>query len=149
MTRDGRMDGHLDVSGDGYAGRLEVIGGPTGRRRRSVDAKARIALESLVPGATVAEVARKHAVTRWQVYDWRKRLRDGRLVVADGVAGLPAFAALAIDDPRDDPRPPPLQADSGVTIEVVVGGVVIRAAADADEAHLARVIRAARTAATA
>ena len=145
MTRDGRMDGHLDVSADGYVGRLEVIGGPTGRKRRSVDAKARIALESLVPGATVAEVARKHAVTRWQVYDWRKRLRDGRLVVPDGVAGLPAFAALAVDDPG----PLPLQADGGVTIDVVVGDVVIRAAADADETHLARVIRAARTAATA
>src|SRR5687768_5549118 len=108
MARGGEMGVHLDVSDDGYAGRLEVIGGPTGRRRRSVDAKARIALESLMPGVTVAEVARKHAVTRWQVYDWRKRLRNGRLAVPDGVAALPAFAALAVADPG----PLPLQADS-------------------------------------
>lgn len=145
MARDGKVDGYLDVSDDGYAGRLEVIGGPTGRKRRSVDAKARIALESLIPGVTVAEVARKHEVTRWQVYDWRKRLRDGRLVVPDHVAALPTFAVLAVEDPG----PPRLEADSGITIEVVVDDIVIRAAADAEEAHLSRVIRAARAAARA
>lgn len=139
MTRDGKMGVYLGVSNSGYAGRLEVIGGPTGRKRRSDDAKARIALESLMPGATVAEVARKHEVTRWQVYDWRGRLRDGRLEVPDNVAAPPTFAALAVES-----GPPRLEADSGVTIEVVVGDVVIRAAADAEEAHLARVIRAAR-----
>jgi transposase len=145
MARDGRMDGHLDVSNVGYSGRLEVIDGPTGRKRRGVDAKARIALESLMPSASVAEVARKHAVTRWQVYDWRRRLRDGRLVVPDNMAALPTFAALAVENPG----PARAEAGSGVTIELVVGDIVIRAAADVDGAHLARVIRAARAAATA
>jgi transposase len=145
MARDGEMGGYLDVSSNGYAGRLEVIGGPTGRKRRSNDAKARIAVESLMPGASVAELARKHEVTRWQVYDWRGRLRDGRLVVPDDVTALPTFAALAVEDPR----PPKLDPDSGVTIELVVGDIVIRASAGADEAHLSRVIRAARAASTA
>ena len=44
------MDLHLEVSSDGYMGRLEVIAGPTGRRRRSDPEKARIVAESLVPG---------------------------------------------------------------------------------------------------
>ncbi|MDH2348744.1 IS66 family insertion sequence element accessory protein TnpB, partial [Bradyrhizobium sp. SSUT77] len=26
--------------------------------------------ESLLPGAQVSEVARKHGATRWQIYDW-------------------------------------------------------------------------------
>ena len=34
MARDGKMGVHLDVSNTGYAGRLEVIAGPTGRRQR-------------------------------------------------------------------------------------------------------------------
>jgi transposase len=28
-----------------------------------------------VPGIAVADVARRHGTTRWQVYDWRKKLR--------------------------------------------------------------------------
>ncbi|MER9481947.1 hypothetical protein NKI74_21470 [Mesorhizobium sp. M0494] len=27
-----------------------------------------------MPGVQVAAVARKHGATRWQVYDWRRRL---------------------------------------------------------------------------
>jgi transposase len=82
MAGDGKMDVHLDVSRNGYGGRLEVIEGPTGRRRRSASEKARIVAESLMPGVTVADVARRHGTTRWQVYDWRRRARDGRLVLS-------------------------------------------------------------------
>lgn len=142
MARDGKMGGYLGAPNNGYAGRLEVIGGPTGRKRRSDEAKARIALEGLMPGASVSEVARRHAVTRWQVYDWRSRLRDGRLVVPDDVTAPPTFAALAVEDPK----PPKLEADSGAIIEVVVSDVVIRAAANTEVGHLSQVIRAARAA---
>lgn len=31
--------------------------------------------ESLLSGAQVTEVARKHGATRWQIYDWRRRFR--------------------------------------------------------------------------
>ena len=81
MARDGKMGARLDVFCGGYAGRLEVIEGPSGRKRRSDAEKGRIVAESLVPGVRVADVARRHGVTRWQVYDWRKRLRDGRLAL--------------------------------------------------------------------
>jgi len=57
MGRDGEMDVHLDVSSDGYAGRLDVIEGPTGRRQRSPEERVRIAAESLMPGVRVADVA--------------------------------------------------------------------------------------------
>ncbi|SMF52405.1 Transposase, partial [Tistlia consotensis] len=79
MERDGKMGGPLGVSKEGYAGRLEVLSGPTGRRQRTEADKARIVAESLLPDARVAEVARKHGVTRWQIYDWRKKLRKGHL----------------------------------------------------------------------
>lgn len=51
MEGDGKAGVHLDVPKDGYAGRLEVIEGPTGRRRWLEAEKARIAAESLVPGS--------------------------------------------------------------------------------------------------
>ena len=64
---DVKMDGYLDGSTVGYAGRMEVIEGRSGRRLRSEAERARIAAESLAPGARVVDVARRHGVTRWQV----------------------------------------------------------------------------------
>lgn len=134
------MGVQLDVSKGGYAGRFEVLEGPSGRKRRSDGEKARIVAESLLPGVRVTEVARRHGVTRWQVYDWRRRVRDGRLALPEDVASTPAFAALVVEEPR---QAAPTQSAS---IEIVLGEVVIRAGRDADESHLARVLRAVRAA---
>lgn len=62
MGLDGKNDVHLDSSslGAGAVSRLEVLEGPSGRRVRSEAERARIVAESLLPGAQVAEVARKH-----------------------------------------------------------------------------------------
>jgi len=49
------MGVHLDGSlGDGVS-RLDVIEGPSRRRRRTKAERARIAMESLMPGVKVAE----------------------------------------------------------------------------------------------
>jgi transposase len=124
--------------------RLEVIEGPSGRRRRTKAERARIAAESLMPGVQVAEVARRHGTTRWQVYDWRKKLRTGQLVLPESVAALPMFAELVMEGAAPDASP----ALAGVGLEIVVGDVVIRAGAGADEGQLTRAIRAARAAAS-
>ena len=58
--------------------RLETIK-PTKRRRRSLEEKRRIVEETLEPGASVARVARQHAVNANQVFYWRKKYREGRL----------------------------------------------------------------------
>jgi len=48
--------------------RIELITG-TGRRRRwSADEKARIVVESLKPGASVSEVARRHGLSPQQLF---------------------------------------------------------------------------------
>jgi transposase len=72
------MDAQMGVSKEGYAGRIEVLAGPTGRRRRSDAEKARIAAESLTPDAVVADIARRYGATRWQIYDWRGRSSRSR-----------------------------------------------------------------------
>ena len=138
---DGKVGDHLDVSSRGGTSRIEVIEGRTGRCARPAAERARIAAESFLPGVRVADIARKHGTTRWQVYDWRKRLKDGRLSLPEEVAEQPRFAQLLIEGPE-----PPAPMAEPACIEVVVYGIVIRAGADADEAHLARVIRAARAA---
>jgi transposase len=64
---------------EGYAGRIEVVTGPSGRRRWPEHVKAALVLESFRDGASVADVARRHGVSAPQL-DTRKNLRD--LVVA-------------------------------------------------------------------
>ena len=142
MERDGKMGVHLDGSRGVGVSRLDVIEGPSGRRRRTKAERARIAAESMMPGVRVADVARKHGTTRWQIYDWRKQIRKGNLVVPESVAALPMFTELMVDDTA---TAAPLAATRS-ELEIVVGDVVIRAGADADEGQLTRAIRAARAA---
>jgi transposase len=49
------------------------------RRRRTVEEKRRIVEETLETGASVARVARRHAVNANQVFYLRKKYREGRL----------------------------------------------------------------------
>src|SRR6266404_3163759 len=51
----------------------------TKRRWRSLEEKRRIVEETLEAGASVARVARRHAVNTNQVFYWRKKYRAGRL----------------------------------------------------------------------
>ena len=97
-----------------------------------------------MPGVRVADVARKHGTTRWQIYDWRKQIRKGNLVVPESVATLPMFAELVVDDSAVDAA----TARPASDLEIVVGDIVIRAGANADEGQLTRAIRAARAAAS-
>jgi len=45
--------------------------------------------ETLVPGASVARVARKHDVNANQVFYWRKLFREGRLGISSNPQLLP------------------------------------------------------------
>jgi transposase len=138
------MGVHLDGSKSIGVSRLEVIEGPSGRRRRTKAERARIAAESMMPGVTVADVARKHGTTRWQIYDWRRQMRKGSLVLPKSVAALPMFAELVVAEPEQAPS----VAGGGSDIEIVVGYVLIRAGVGVDEGQLTRAIRAARAAAS-
>ena len=42
MNRDVKMDVQLDVPMEGYAGRMEIVAGPTGRHRRPDAEKGRV-----------------------------------------------------------------------------------------------------------
>ena len=139
MERGGKKGVHFGAPKNGFAGRLEVIEGPTGRRKRTQAEKARIVAESLMSGVRVADVARKYGATRWQVYDWRKRLRrQERLALPESAAAAPAFAAVVVEDaPRRQ---------AAARIDIVVGDVVIRAEPGVDDEHLSRIIRIARAA---
>ncbi len=132
------MDGYLDGSSDGFAGRMEVIEGRSGRRQRSEVERARIAAEGHVPGVKVADVARRHGVTRWQVYDWRRKLAAGKLALPEDAVSEPAFAALVVEPAAPEPRckPKVKSGKASARIELVVAGITIRVGSDIEEEHL-------------
>ena len=51
----------------------------TQRQRRSIAEKRRIVEETLLPGASVARVARAHGINANQVFGWRRLYLAGRL----------------------------------------------------------------------
>jgi len=72
---------------------LEIISGVERRRRWSVADKLRIVAEADEPGSKVAEVARRHEISRSILWTWRKQARAGRLTMSD----LPAFLPVVVD----------------------------------------------------
>ena len=68
--------------------KIEVLG--TERRRRwSLQDKLRIVDETLQPGVTVTEVARRHGLAPSVVFTWRRLAREGRLGDNTGPAFMP------------------------------------------------------------
>jgi len=113
---------------------LEPIeGAPASIRRRwSDDFKFGIAAESLLPGAKPSRIARRIGVETSQIHQWRKQ------AIRKGWISLPADGAK-MEEAAAAPT-------GTAVIKIVVDGVTIRACAAADEGHLARVIRAVRSA---
>ena len=125
---------------EGYAGRIEVVTGPTGRRRWPEHVKAAIVLETFRDGVSVADVARKHGVSAPQLHAWRRAAREGLLPMPEDEA--PGLVPILVDgDDRARARAEP---PAGGTLTLEVGGVRILVPADFDRGHLGRVIAALR-----
>ena len=83
------------------------------RRRRSVQERRQIVEETLVPGASVARVARAHGVNANQVFYWRTLYRRGRL---GGAAVGAALLPVTISEPGVS-EAPAVTASCGCTVE--------------------------------
>lgn len=58
---------------------LQVRAAGAKKRRRTVRERREIVEETLLPGASVSRVARRHDVNANQVFYWRKLYREGHL----------------------------------------------------------------------
>jgi transposase len=115
------------------------------RRRWSRNEKARIVEETLIPGAVVSEVARRHGVAQSLLFTWRRLARRTEPARKEGSILLPVEI--------DAPPPPPSEATrpsrsatsgrrmrSGV-IEIELGsGNRVRVDNDVDADALRRVL---------
>ena len=119
--------------------RVEILGEER-RRRWSDEKKLDIVMSVGIDGATVSEVARRHDVTRQQIYTWRRELRKkGLLLPSAGPVFLPVDMTATRSTPgmRRD-----AEGLSGMVELQLCGGRSLRFDKDIDAAILARLIRA-------
>ncbi len=115
--------------------RMEVIVGPSGKRRWSNEFKGRVVAETLVPGVTVNEVARRHDLRPNHLSSWRRLAKDGKLPVPN-LAGA-EFAPVVFEPPDPEPR------DAAISpIEIVSGDIVIRLDTATPATRVAEIVRA-------
>jgi transposase len=94
------------------------------RQRRTIEEKRRIVEETLVPGTSVALIARKHEVNANLVFGWRRLYQQGLLEVREGgvkMALLPVTRAplRRSRSRRVKPMPPvPGKRSIGGSIEI-------------------------------
>lgn len=127
----------MEVRGSKGVSRIEVLDGPTGRRRWPDDLKARIVAESFQPGARVCDVAAKYGLIARHLSEWRGLARKGELVVPIDVA--PAFVPLVIEPLVGAAGP----ADTGV-IRVEICGAVLHVAPNCSPERAATLVAALR-----
>ena len=135
-----------DANDDAKAGfrRIEVLTGPGRRRRWSADEKARAVAETLRPGATVSEVARRWQLCPQQLFGWRRQaLRDGgaRRAAASTDDPSPCFVPLVMDTA-------PVASPAAPAIEVRLADAVVRVIPGMDAGLLTTVLRAVRASAS-
>ncbi|MBC6443254.1 MAG: transposase [Rhodobacteraceae bacterium] len=118
--------------------RMEVMVGPSGKRCWSDEFKGQVVAETLVPGVTVNEVARRHDLRPNHLSSWRRLAKDGKLPVPD-LAGA-EFAPVVFEPPAPEPQ------DAAMApIEIVSGDIVIRLDTTTSAARVAEIARALRT----
>ncbi|WP_122050964.1 IS66-like element accessory protein TnpA [Asaia bogorensis] len=118
--------------------RAEILVGVERRRRWTDEQKLRILAEVGIDGASVADVARRHAIARQHLYQWRAwfRRRQPAVPAPSEVCFLPVEPIMDAPPSGEPPR-----------LEIVLAnGRIVRIAGDAPDATIARLIRVAETA---
>ena len=115
---------------------MEIITGAERRRRWRDEDKLRIVAEAEAPGAVFALVARRHEISRGQLWKWRGQVRRGDLapapmeaefipvrVMARAALSMPRASgkSASVNGASTDPAPRPQSARSVASrIEIVL-----------------------------
>jgi len=121
---------------------MEVLAGPTGRRRWSDEVKGRLVAESFVAGVTVREVAERNDLQPNRLSTWRGLARQGKLMVPEleGADFTPAttmvnFADVVLSDAKS-------AAPGLAPIELKTGDVTLRLDANTGSRQIAELVLA-------
>jgi len=123
---------------------MEIITGIERRRRWRLEEKLRIVAEVEQPGASFAEVARRHEVSRGLLWNWRRQVRRGELAREPTPMFMPV--QITAEPPPALPRPSPdLAAAEAGRIEITLpDGTCVRVGSDIGLVALRRVMAAVR-----
>lgn len=125
-----------------YVGRMEVLVGPTGRRRWPDEVKGQLVAETFVPGVTVREVAERNDLRPNRLSTWRGLARQGKLVVPElagadfaSVTTMVNFADVVLTDTKP--------AATGLApIELETGGITLHLDANTGMRQIAELVLA-------
>lgn len=120
--------------------RLGVDISEGGQRRWPDEVKARIVAETLLPGATVNDVARKYDLRPNHLSAWRRMARDGDLVLPAPDAEA-EFAPLVLFDVAPV-QPIKDMVAATAAIEIMAGAVVVRLDGTTPAPRIAEIVRA-------
>ena len=115
-------------------GFAELLAPPAAKRRWSNEAKGLMVAETLVPGVTVNEVARRHGLKANHLSSWRTLARKGKLVVPE-IAGAefaaPVASPMAV-----------ATAEATASIDLIIGPVTVRLDSATPAARVAELVMA-------
>jgi transposase len=92
---------------------MEILSGVERRRRWRLEEKLRIVAEAEAPGSVFAHVARRHDVSRGQLWTWRHQLRSGELGPAPVV---PEFLPVRVLESEASAEPQVKSADKPMDV---------------------------------
>ena len=123
-----------------------------GQRRWPNEVKARIVAESLMPGATVNDVASRYGLRPNHLSEWRGWAREGRLVLPALDCDALCFAQMVLPSdtgsgssglvPAVSAKLAALGASPRDTIEIAVGQITIRLCCETSSARIAAIVQA-------
>ena len=121
---------------------MEVIAGPTGRRRWPDEVKARIVAETLQPGVKVNEVAARYGLQPNHISTWRAMARAGVLVLAE--ADMPDFLPISLQS--DQPMRSPISGDVPPELRISVADLTLHIPVSFPASQAAALVAALRSA---
>ena len=126
---------------------MEIITGVERRRRWRLDEKLRIVAEAEQPGASFADVARRHEVSRGLLWNWRQQVRRGELAPDP----MPTFVPVQVTPDPPLALPPPSLAQVSAAqpedtrVEITLpDGTCVRVGAGVGLVNLRRIMAAVR-----
>jgi transposase len=141
----------FEINDDAKGGfrRVEILTGPSRRRKWSAEEKGRIVAETLEPGARVSEVARRWQVCPQQIFGWRREARlEPKASPEEPLSPAPQ-GFVPIFTGQHPVAAAGRVASTAAVIEVKLAGAVVRVVSGSDDGtQLAAVLRAVRASAT-
>ena len=135
--------------------RVDILAGPTGRRRWPDALKCQLVAESLGVGVTVREVAERHGIAPNRLSTWRSLAKRGKLhdpSLVSSASEIPTFANIilpkregqTLDDSPILPIHSPIKPLRHIELET--GGVTLRLDLDTNVHRIADLVFALKVA---